>query len=75
VNRRTLVTLVAVGAVTTGVVAMGIGVRSTFGGQAAVDEPQYLLSALSLWQDRDLDISNQLAAHAEQPFHQAVLPV
>jgi hypothetical protein len=61
--------------VTSGIVALGIGVRSTFGGQAAVDEPQYLLSALSLWQDGDLDISNQLAAHAEQPFHQAELPV
>jgi hypothetical protein len=75
VNRRTLVTLVAVGAVTTGVVALGIGVRSTFGGQAAVDEPQYLISALSLWQDGDVDISNQLAAHAERPFHEAELPV
>ncbi len=74
-NRRTLLTLVAVGAVTSGVVALGIGVRSTFGGQAAVDEPQYLLSALSLWQDGDLDISNQLAANAERPFHQAELPV
>ncbi|HEX5533654.1 MAG TPA: hypothetical protein VFX33_07935 [Actinomycetales bacterium] len=74
-NRRTLVTLVAVGAVTTGIVALGFGVRSTFGGQVAVDEPQYLISALSLWQDGDLDISNQLAAHAERPFHQAELPV
>ena len=54
---------------------LGIGVRSTNGGQAAVDEPQYLLTAASLASDGDLDISDELAAGVHQPFHQAPLPV
>lgn len=54
---------------------LGIGVRATHGGQAAVDEPQYLLSALSLAEDGNLDISDELAAHRWTAFHQAELPV
>lgn len=52
----------------------GSGVRSTVGGQAAVDEPQYLLTALSLWHDRDLDISDELASGQWRAYHQAELP-
>jgi len=55
--------------------AAGIGVRATDGGQAAVDEPQYLLSALSLAEDGDLDIADELADTRALPFHQAPLPV
>ena len=54
---------------------LGIGVRATHGGQAAVDEPQYLLSALSLAEDGNLDISDELAARRWTAFHQAELPV
>ena len=54
---------------------LGAGVRSTFGGQAAVDEPQYLLTALSLWEDHSLDISDELADRRWRDFHDAELPV
>ena len=55
--------------------ALGAGVRTTEGGQAAVDEPQYLLTALSLWEDRSLDISDELADQRWRAFHDAELPV
>jgi hypothetical protein len=55
--------------------ALGIGVRSTYGGYAAVDEPQYLLTALSLAEDRSLDISDELADRRFLPYHDADLPV
>jgi hypothetical protein len=54
---------------------LGAGVRSTYGGRVAVDEPQYLLSALSLWEDHDLDISDELAERRYLAFHDADLPV
>ena len=40
-----------------------------------MDEPQYLLSALSLWEDHDLDISDELADRRFLAFHDADLPV
>ena len=55
--------------------ALGAGVPATYGGQAAVDEPQYLLSALSLWEDHDLDISDELAERRFLAFHDSDLPV
>ena len=51
-----------ISAATAGLAAgLGAGARTTFGGQAAVDEPQYLLTALSRWEDHSLDISDELA--------------
>ncbi|HEY0636353.1 MAG TPA: hypothetical protein VGD67_01785, partial [Pseudonocardiaceae bacterium] len=41
--------------------ALGIGVPATPAEQVAVDEPQYLMTAQSLWRDGDLDIANQMA--------------
>jgi len=55
--------------------ALGIGVPATHGGQAAVDEPEYLLSALSLWEDHDLDISDELAERRFLPYHDPDLPI
>lgn len=52
----------------------GIAVRSTFGAHVAVDEPQYLLSATSLAEDLDLDISDELADERWRDYHQAELP-
>jgi hypothetical protein len=54
---------------------LGIGVQSTYGADAGVDEPQYLLSALSLAEDGDLDISDELAAQRWRAFHADELPV
>ncbi|MEV4896538.1 hypothetical protein AB0K48_44980 [Nonomuraea sp. NPDC055795] len=54
---------------------LGIGVPSTFGAHVAVDEPQYLLTALSLAEDRSLDISDELAGRRWVPWGGAELPV
>jgi hypothetical protein len=37
---------------------LGVTVRAADVGAAAVDEPQYLLTAISLVEDQDLDISD-----------------
>lgn len=55
--------------------ALGIGVRSTFGAQLAGDEPQYLLTALSLAEDGDLDIADELAAQRWRSFADVEPPV
>lgn len=70
--RWALVLVALVGAVAAG---LGAGVPATHGGRAAVDEPEYLLSALSLWEDRDLDISDELAERRYLPYHDTDLPL
>jgi hypothetical protein len=72
---RLRLAMVVVGVLTVLAAGLGITVRSTYGGAAAVDEPQYLLSALSLWEDHDLDISDELAERRWLAFHDADLPV
>lgn len=49
--------------------AFGIGVRAAAGAYAAVDEPQYLLTALSLYEDGDLDIADELRDRRWEDFH------
>ena len=53
----------------------GIGVRSTRGAHVGVDEPQYLLSATSLFDDRDLDIDDELDEERWRTYHESNLPV
>ncbi|MDH3296179.1 MAG: hypothetical protein OER95_17815, partial [Acidimicrobiia bacterium] len=48
----------------------GLAARATYGARTTADEPQYLLTALSLADDRDLDISNQIANGDHLPFHE-----
>lgn len=48
--------------------------RGSYGARLVGDEPQYLLSAISIAEDGDLDISDELAAQRWRPFHQAQLP-
>ena len=65
------------GAAAAVLVAAGVaaGVRTTNGGHAAVDEPQYLLTALSMWEDRSLDISDELQEERWRAFHDIAIPV
>lgn len=56
------------------VAAPGAFVRSTAGGQAAVDEPHYLLTAISLAEDGDLDVDDELDEARWRAFHDATLP-
>jgi len=72
---RLRLAMVVVGLLSVLAAGLGIGVRATHGGHAAVDEPQYLLSALSLWEDHDLDISDELADRRFLAFHDLDLPV
>ena len=76
-NARSTVAAAMLVAALAAVVAAGLGagVRTTFGGQAAVDEPQYLLTALSLWEDHSLDISDELVEERWRDFHDTELPV
>lgn len=51
----------------------GIEVRATYGAQVSADEPQYLLTAISLAEDRDLDISDEIRERRYDPFHEVTL--
>lgn len=55
--------------------ATGIGVRATFGAHVAVDEVQYLLSALSVAEDGNLDISDEWAGQRWADFADTEPPV
>lgn len=72
VRLRWLLLLVA--AIGTLVALPGASVRSTYGAEASVDEPQYLLTAISLAEDGDLDIADELAEERWRAFHEAELP-
>lgn len=67
--------LVLVGIVVAAWVALGITGPASRGGQLTADEPQYVLSAISLGEDRDLDIADELAEERYRVFHHANLPV
>ena len=58
-----------------GAAAAGVGARATYGARVTADEPQYLLSAISITEDGDLDIADELAAERWRDFHEADLPV
>lgn len=67
--------MLAVGAVATAAALVGLPLRATYGARTTADEPQYLLTALSLWEDRSLDIGDELEAERWRDFHEAPLPV
>lgn len=60
--------------VATGWALLGSGARATYGARLTADEPQYVLSALSLWEDGDLDIADELADERWRAFHRVDLP-
>ncbi len=51
----------------------GVWARSTYGARTSVDEPQYLLTALSLARDLDLDVSDEIDEGAYRDFHELPL--
>lgn len=53
---------------------LGVPARATYGARVTADEPQYLLTAISLWEDGSLDISDELRAERWRDFHDARLP-
>ena len=50
-----------------------IGARATYGAKTTADEPQYLLTALSIAEDFDLDISDEIADRRFAPWHEVNL--
>lgn len=57
------------------VTLLGVPARATYGAQASADEPQYLMTALSIAHDGDLDIANQRYSGAYRDFHEVLLPI
>jgi hypothetical protein len=55
--------------------AAGAGTRAANGGRLTADEPQYVLTAISLGEDFDLDISDERTEQRFRDFHRAALPV
>jgi hypothetical protein len=66
--------MVMVGMLAFAAAAAGIAVSATHGTRTTADEPQYLLTAISLAEDRDLDIGDELADGRWRPFHALPLP-
>ena len=64
-----------VGLVVAAWAAVAIPARATVAARTTADEPQYLLTAVSLWEDRDLDIADELDARRQRAFFAAELPV
>ena len=56
-----------------GAAAAGVAVRASTGAQTTADEPHYLLSALSLASDGDLDVRDEFAGREYLPFHEIPL--
>lgn len=53
--------------------AVGIAGPATYGAIVSGDEPQYLLTAMSLGEDGGLDISDEIADERFRPFHEVDL--
>lgn len=53
--------------------AAGIDVRASYGARVTGDEPHYLLTALSLAEDQDLNVSDEIAARRYRAFHEVAL--
>ncbi len=51
----------------------GAGSRASYGARVTGDEPQYLLTAISLAEDGDLDVSDEIAARRYEPFSEGGL--
>jgi hypothetical protein len=55
--------------------AIGAPMRATESTLTTADEPHYLLTAISLWDDRSLDVSDERAALRYRAFHEVTLPL
>ena len=56
-------------------VAPAAWARATVGARTTADEPQYLMTALSLAEDHDLDVSDERAGGRYRAWHEAGLPL
>jgi hypothetical protein len=61
--------MVLVGLVAAGAAASATGVWATYGNRTSADEPHYLLTALSVAHDGDLDVADEFERLDYLPFH------
>lgn len=66
-------TMLLVGVLVAAWAAVAVPARATYNARTTADEPQYLLSALSLAEDGDLDIADELEERRFEPFHEVSL--
>jgi hypothetical protein len=71
---RLRLAMAGVGVVAFLVAAAGIWVPATHTAETTADEPQYLLTAISLASDGDIDIADELAEGRWRAFHAVDLP-
>jgi hypothetical protein len=74
VNRNPGIAMALTGLAVALWVAPLLSLRATYGARTTADEPQYLLTAISLGEDLSLDISDELADERSHDFHEATLP-
>jgi hypothetical protein len=55
--------------------APGIAAPASTGGHVTADEPQYLMTAISLGEDHDLNIADERSNERYRAFHRANLPL
>lgn len=72
-DRRLAAASAAVAVLAMASAAAGIDARATNGARVTADEPQYLLTAISLAEDASLDVSDELAEERFLPFHEIPL--
>ena len=65
--------MLLVGLSVSAISAIAIPSRSTYGAQVSVDEPQYLLTAMSIANDFNLDISDEIEEKKFLSFHEVAL--
>ena len=65
--------MAVIGVVVTAVGWLAVDARATYGARTTADEPQYLLTALSLGEDLDLDISDEIEDGRFGDFHEVPL--
>lgn len=63
-------TITLVGVVAFLAALAGLDARATYGARVTADEPQYLLTAQSLADDRSLDIGDEIAEQAYLAYHE-----
>src|SRR5262245_6244195 len=72
-SRRLGGAMVVLAILTTVWAAWAFPVRATHGARTTADEPQYLLTALSLAEDRDLNIDDEIDDRRFEPFHEITI--
>ena len=70
---RLALAMAVAGLVSFAAAAAGLDVRASYGARVTGDEPYYLLTAISLAEDRDLDVSDEIAGGSFRPFHEIPL--